>query len=80
MLTDYQYELLREHARELGKSVSEVVRDSLEGTLLKELEKQRRLAAVERLSQMNNWVPDTIDELNRIIDEHYEPCAWPQPN
>ena len=73
MLTDYQYNLLREHAREQGKSVSEVVRESLEETLLKELETQRRLAAVERLSQMNGWVPDTVEELRELLLDAHDP-------
>ena len=50
VLTDEQYQLLDSYAREQGKTVSSLLRESLELTLIAALERRRREAALRRLT------------------------------
>jgi hypothetical protein len=66
VLSADQYELLVDHAREQGKSVSALLRESLEHALLESLEQRRMQAAFERLTGQRLPVADW-EEIERDL-------------
>jgi hypothetical protein len=73
LLSTEQYELIEQYAREQGKAVSSVLRESLERTLLAALDRRRREAAFRRLSNQELPITDweTIErELETRWHEH----------
>jgi hypothetical protein len=58
VLSAEQYELIKGYAREQGKAVSSILRESLERTLLAALEKRRREAALRRLTNQDLPITD----------------------
>ena len=66
-----QYDLLEARAREEGTTVSALIREHLERTLLTTLHQRRREAAFSRLTGMNLPTADW-DVMERQIDAMWE--------
>lgn len=71
LLTPDEYELLEEHAAATGKSVSQLIRETVERHLIAELQKERRLRALERLFSQNLPVEDWPEMKRQIIEGRY---------
>jgi len=56
MLTDRQYELLQEYAREIKRPLGVLLREIVEKTLIKDLERRRKERALGRLFSGNTPV------------------------
>jgi len=61
MLTDRQYELLQEYAREIKRPLGVLLREIVEKTLIKDLERRRK--------EMTDW-----PEMERQIEQRWEGC------
>lgn len=68
-----KYELLAAYAWEQGRGVSSVVREHLENTLIPELERRRRRAALEWLCSQELPTGDW-DEIERQLERRWEEC------
>jgi len=75
LCTPQQYELLREHAQEVKKPLSVVVREAVERSLLMKLEQRRRQEALERLCSGDAPVGDW-PEMERQIETMWEETEW----
>jgi hypothetical protein len=71
LLSAEQYELLEAYAREQGKALSSLLRESLERTLLPMLERRRRQAALLRLTGQRLPVADW-ESIERELEERWE--------
>ena len=58
MLTEQQYELIREYAQEVQKPVSALIREAVEDALIVDLEQYRKEKALERLCSGDTPVDD----------------------
>ncbi len=76
VLTDDQYELLDAYARERGKSVSSLLRESLEITLIAALQQRRREAALRRLKGQQLPTADW-DAIERELQERWGSHDYP---
>ena len=74
MLTDRQYELLQEYAREIKKPLGVLLREIVEKTLIKDLERRRKEMALGRLLSGNTPVTDW-PEMERQIEQRWEGCT-----
>lgn len=70
VLSAEQYELLEAYARERGRTVSALLRDNLERTLLPILERRRREAALRRLSGQQLPTADW-EAIERELEERW---------
>jgi hypothetical protein len=70
VLSSEQYRLLDDYAREQGKTVSALLRESLERTLLASLEQRRRQAALRRLTGQQLPVADW-EEMERELEKRW---------
>ncbi|MGQ9625630.1 MAG: hypothetical protein ACUVV0_01830 [Anaerolineae bacterium] len=73
LLTEEQYALLEEHAYQLSKPISVLIREVIEKYLLDELERKRKLEALERLCSGDAPVEDW-PEMERQIEKRWEGC------
>lgn len=73
MLTDRQYELLQEYAREIKRPLGVLLREIVEKTLIKDLERRRKERALGRLFSGNTPVTDW-PEMERQIEQRWEGC------
>ena len=71
LLTEEQYSLLEEHARQVGKPLSVLIRETIEKYLLDDLERERKLEALERLCSGDTPVADW-PEMERQIEKRWE--------
>lgn len=71
IVTADQYALIHEYAREQGKTVSTLLRENLERTLLPELELRQRQDAFHRLTTQNLPTADW-DVLERALEARWE--------
>ncbi len=70
VLSDEQYELLDSYAREQGKTVSSLLRESLERTLIAALQRRRREAALRRFTGQQLPTADW-DVIERELQERW---------
>ena len=73
MLTEQQYELLQEYAREIDKPLGVVIRETVEHSLIIDLEQRRKQKALERLCSGDTPVSDW-PEMERQIEQRWEEC------
>lgn len=73
-LMEEQYALLEEHAYQVGKPISVLIREVIEKFLLDELERKRKLEALERLCSGDSPVEDW-PEMERQIEKRWEGCG-----
>lgn len=73
MLTEQQYELLHEYAQEIDKPLSVVIRETVEQSLIIDLEQRRKQKALERLCSGDTPVSDW-PEMERQIEQRWEEC------
>ena len=73
MLTEQQYELLQEYAQEIDKPLSVVIRETVEHSLIIDLEQRRKQKALERLCSGDTPVSDW-PEMERQIEQRWEEC------
>ncbi|MCL4369634.1 MAG: hypothetical protein M1380_01820 [Chloroflexi bacterium] len=70
VLSEEQYQLLDEYAQAQGMTVSSLLRESLERTLIASLQRRRREAALSRLTGQQlptaNW-----DAIERELEERW---------
>ncbi len=71
VLSSEQYDLLEGYAREQGKTVSSLLREILEQTLLAELAKRRRQAALDWLFSQELPTGDWED-IERELESRWE--------
>ena len=71
VLSTQQYELIERYAREERKSVSELLRESLEQTLLPELERRRKQEAFDFLTSQRLPTGDWED-IERELDRRWQ--------
>nr|HID13923.1 hypothetical protein [Anaerolineae bacterium] len=74
LFTPQQYELLREHAREVKKPLSVVVREAVERSLLTKLEQRRKREALKWLCSQELPVDDW-EVMERQIETMWEMCG-----
>lgn len=74
LLSAEHYELLQAYAREQGKTVSALLRESLEHTLLATLERRRRETALRRLCGQE-LPTDDWETIERELEERWENLA-----
>ncbi len=67
VLTPETYDLLRRLSAERGKPVSALVREAIEQVYVKDAERARRQAAVEKILALNLPVSDWEDMEDEII-------------
>jgi hypothetical protein len=70
VLSAEQYDLIEGYAREQGKPVSSILRESLERTLLAALDKRRREAALRRLTNQDLPIADW-ETIERELEERW---------
>jgi predicted DNA-binding protein len=73
MLTEQQYELLQEYAQEIDKPLGVVIRETVEHSLIIDLEQRRKQKALERLCSGDTPVSDW-PEMERQIEQRWEEC------
>lgn len=73
LLSADQFDLLTSYARQGGKSLSSVVRETLEITLLPELQRQKRLKAVEHLASLN-LPTDDWEVIEKQLESRWTEC------
>ena len=70
VLSAEQYGLIEDYAREQGKPVSSILRESLELTLLASLDRRRREAAYQRL--VNQQLPvEDWETMERELEKRW---------
>jgi hypothetical protein len=69
-LSAEQYDLIEEYAREQGRTVSSILRESLERTLLAALDKRRREAALQHLTSQELPVADS-ETIERELEKRW---------
>ncbi len=70
VLSEDQYQLLDEYARAQGMTVSSLLRESLERTLIASLQRRRREAALSRLTGQQLPTADW-DVIERELEERW---------
>ena len=78
VLTEDQYRMLQTRAVSEGISVSELVRSSLERTLLADLEREQRRAALNELFSLNLPIADWPD-IEHDLATRYDGCSTAEP-
>ena len=73
MLTEQQYELLQEYAQEIDKPLGVVIRETVEHSLIIDLEQRHKQKALERLCSGDTPVGDW-PEMERQIEQRWEEC------
>jgi hypothetical protein len=73
MVTEQQYALLTAHAQDINKSLSTLIRETIERNLIKELEQQRKREALEWMASQRLPVDDW-DVMERQIESRWEGC------
>ena len=73
MLTEQQYELLQEYAQQVDKPLGVVIRETVEHSLIIDLEQRRKQKALERLCSGDTPVSDW-PEMERQIEQRWEEC------
>ena len=73
MLTEQQYELLQEYAQQVDKPLGVVIRETVEHSLIIDLEQRRKQKALERLCSGDTPVGDW-PEMERQIEQRWEEC------
>jgi len=71
MLTEQQYELIREYAQEVRKPVSVLIREAVENSLIVDLEQHRKKKALARLCSGDTPVDDW-PIMEREIERRWE--------
>ena len=74
MFTEWQYELLREYAQETDTRVGTLVRETVEESLLTDLEQRRRKKALEWMASQHLPVEDW-ELMERQIESRWEECG-----
>ena len=74
MLTEQQYELLREYAQEVDQPVGALVREAVEKTLIIDLEQRRKHKALEWMSAQKLPVDDW-ETMERQIESRWDECG-----
>ena len=73
MFTEQQYELLQKYAREKGKPIGAVIRETVEQALIFDLEQRRKQKALEWLFSQELPVDDW-EVMERQIESRWEQC------
>lgn len=73
MLTERQYALLRTYAQETNKPLGVLIRETVEHTLIKDLEHRRKQEALARLFSQELPVDDW-EVMERQIESRWEEC------
>ena len=71
MFTEQQYELLREYAKETDTPIGTVVRETVEGALITDLEQRRKEKALEWMAAQHLPVDDW-ELMERQIESRWE--------
>ena len=71
MLTEQQYELIREYAQEVQKPVSALIREAVEDALIVDLEQHRKKKALAWMARQNLPVDDW-EVMERQIESRWE--------
>lgn len=73
MLTEQQYELLHEYAQKVDKPLGVVIRETVEHSLIIDLEQRRKQKALEWLFSQELPVDDW-EVMERQIESRWEEC------
>lgn len=73
MLTKQQYEVLQEYAQEINKSLSVLLRETVEQSLIIDLERRCKQKALEWMSAQELPVDDW-EVMERQIESRWEEC------
>jgi hypothetical protein len=74
MFTERQYELLREYSQETGTPVGTLVRETVEESLITDLEQRRKKKALEWMASQHLPV-DNWELMERQIESRWEECG-----
>jgi hypothetical protein len=74
MFTERQYELLREYAQETDTPVGTLVRETVEESLITDLEQRRKKRALEWMAAQHLPIDDW-DSMERQIESRWEECG-----
>ena len=73
MLTEQQYDLLREYAQEINKPLGVIIREAVQQSLIIDLEQRRKQKALDWLFSQELPVDDW-EMMERQIESRWEEC------